>query len=129
MADFEAIPVEGTQAEQAVAYILQRVVNDRNFSWYMIGTESLQLCLLAEAQRTDKTEVEVEKELLEAMALADQRLQRDGRALPEVRVLRERLARLDQLLGHMSDAGKLDDVNYTKLCDLIHRAPADWPEE
>jgi hypothetical protein len=61
--------------EAAVLHILNRVVIDRNFSHLMMGTESLHLCLQAEADRTGKTVEECEQWLHKRMELEDQRRQ------------------------------------------------------
>jgi hypothetical protein len=128
MPDFHVVPIEtATPAQQAVHYILQRVVNDRNFSWYMWHTQSLRLCLLAEADRVGMTEAEVEKQLSVASEKANERLKRSCADRADVEVLQKRIDRIDQLLGHVSDCGKISDEHYTQLCDCIHRDPCDWP--
>jgi hypothetical protein len=124
MLDVETIPVAGTAAEQAVSHILRRVVNDRNFSWYLIGTESLRKCLVAEAARLGSTDEAVEVQMIAAMKAVDQR----GKREPDVEVLRKRIDAIDQHLGHMSDRGKINDADYTALCDFVHVDPADWKE-
>jgi hypothetical protein len=72
--------------EEAVRHILRRIVDDVN----MTATESLRLCVLAEAERAGKTEEDVERRLWLAI---EQRLERKP-AEPEVVVLRKELEEL-----------------------------------
>jgi hypothetical protein len=129
MPKFETVAVAGTAAEKAVSHILDRVVNDRNFSWYMIGTESFRLCLAAAAEHTGKTEEAFEREIFGRMQRANERLRRHNAEEADVEVQRKRLERIDDLLGRMSDGGLIDDKHYTRLCDFVHRDPSEWPAD
>lgn len=95
MPEWQASKIDGTPAEQAVHYVLQRVVNDRNFSWYMIGTQTLRLCIQAEAARTGKSEEAIEAELHEACQKANVRLRRHGADTADVCLLRLRVEELE----------------------------------
>lgn len=44
------------EAEYAVHYILERCRNDANFRWYMLHSETMRLCLRAEAKRLGQPE-------------------------------------------------------------------------
>lgn len=91
----DAINVELSPAEQAVKYILGRVVTDRNFSWYMFGTESLALCFEAEAARRGLTREDVEQEIV----------QKAGRDVADISIARERLEAIERLLSSMRARG------------------------
>lgn len=61
-----------TKAEQANWYIFCRVIEDRNFSYYLIGTHALELVLEAEAVRRSMTYMEIEAELFAKMDARDE---------------------------------------------------------
>lgn len=92
-----------TTAESAVAHILQRVANDRNLSYYTMGTQSLRLCLEAEAARTGKPVDTVEADLHAAIDAAQPRLENNGVGRADIVVLRERV---DELERQSSDSGE-----------------------
>ena len=97
----ESIPTpELTPAEEAVLHILQRVVTDRDFSWVMMGTQSLRLCLIAEGHRIGKPDDEVEADLHKAMAAQEERLRNNNADKPEVLVLRQRVETLERRKGN-----------------------------
>lgn len=126
MPNFSFAPETASASEKAVNYALYRVVSDRNFAHYMWGTETMALLLTAEAQRQGVTPEVVNEQLTKDAQAATPRLVKQRRDQPDVAWLRKRLDAIDELLGRMSDRGKLDDENYTKLCDYIHRDPNHW---
>ena len=129
MPEFQVMPIEGTASEKAVSRILQRVANDRNYSWYMIGTESLRLCINAEAERTGKTEAVVEADLHAAIDAAQPRLKRHGADRPDVEVLRERIEKLTEKLEQLNDDGKIGDTEHEELLVYLEKHPSSWPSE
>jgi hypothetical protein len=108
-----------TLAAEAVCYILQRVVNDRKFSYCMIGTEALHKCLAADAERRGMTVDAVEQDLLLVMHEEDKRRH----------VLDMRLDHIDRLLGRMHVRGHIEQGYYARLCQYIHVDPANWLED
>lgn len=64
---------ELTPAEMAVRHILERLVTDRDLSWLLMGTCSLELCVAAEANRRGVTPEAVRRELEASMLAADRR--------------------------------------------------------
>lgn len=53
-----------TAADLAVKYILDRIQTDPDLAWYMLHTEAMHLCCVAEAERLGKPIEEVELERL-----------------------------------------------------------------
>lgn len=125
----DAIKVELSPAEKAVKYILGRVVNDRNFSWYMFGTESLALCYEAEAARRGVTREDVEQELVQKYSAATGRLQQARRDVADISIARGRLEAIEGLLSSMRARGDIDSVAFSQLSGLVHCDPADLPGE
>ena len=106
-----------TKAEQAVRHILDRVIRDRNFSWHMMGSESLSLCLQAEMERTGKTANEVERELSTKMKDADLA----GAQPAELPILREKLDRIER-----ESKGKPVDPSWRHDIEHQARVVAGW---
>lgn len=61
MPDYSITPEPGAPAQVAVNYILQRIARDADFAWHMHGTQTLALCLEAEADRRGCSRDEVEQ--------------------------------------------------------------------
>lgn len=99
-----------TKSESAVQAILRRVIHSRDFSWLMIGTESLAVCLEAEAEFHDSTREAVEGDLfrqMEALDRAHRETGREHRNQPRVTLLEEerdalqsRVRKLEAELDH-----------------------------
>ncbi|GAA4443023.1 hypothetical protein [Bremerella cremea] len=97
-----------TAAETAVLKILQRVATSRDFSWLMAGTETLRLCLVAEAQRLGTSADDVEEKLSAAMMRDDERRRRQGElTTAEVLIHRHRVEAIEQLLTKVFAEGGL----------------------
>lgn len=109
MPDFEAPVIEAAEsaAESAVRYILKRVTADPNFRHYMLGTQTLEMCVTAEACRLVETrrgnpataKAIVEKSLEDSIARADARLKRSGETTPDVTLLRRRIEAAQEKLN------------------------------
>lgn len=129
MPEFQTVPIRGTAAEQAVNHILQRVVNDRNFSWYMIGTESLRKCLDAEGARRGISDEDVERELHEQMEQAQPRLERHRAGRAAVVVAEEKLEALEQTLSEIESLGLIEGWLLERLERAVQDGVAsDWED-
>lgn len=91
----------GTLAEQAVAYVLNRVVYDADVRWHMMGTETLRRCLIAEAERTGLPEYEVEARLAKRIK---------GRRQEKAKLVeaRERIEELEYASGNANRINELE---------------------
>lgn len=91
----------GTLAEQAVQFVLNRVVCDADVRWHMIGTETLRRCLIAEAERTGLSENEVEARLAKRIK---------GRRQEKAKLVeaRERIEELEYASGNANRINELE---------------------
>lgn len=92
---------ELSPADAAVMHILRRVASDPSFSWHMLHTEGLRLCLEAYAARVGKPVDEV-RESIESNAAS-------VREEPEIVQLRNRVTELEQQLGELREHAGLQD--------------------
>lgn len=76
-----------TAADIAVRHIIRRVQSEASFSWLMLGTESLALCIAAVAEQAGKDEGLMRRQI-EANAAST-------REVPEVVELRRRLDQIE----------------------------------
>ena len=115
MPDFEAPVVAGTAADKAVAYILRRVERDPNFRHYMLCTEALRLCLVAQAEREGKDEVSIATITVANVPPATG----DGQRTPDIVDMRNRIKAVESYLGDMRSRGRLSNEIYGVLSNLI----------
>ena len=116
--------MELTKSEKAIKHILNRVVESRNYSWYMWGTESLSLCLEAEAERRGITRDELQAEIHKRSVDLDQHYNetdREERTEAEVVVLRRRV---EELENQLAQAGNPDIIEVT--CCRCESMLDDW---
>lgn len=112
MTDFETPTIEGTAAEKAVIHIITRVRRDPNFRYYMLGTESLALCLKADAERRGESP-EVIKQIT---ALANPPLAYDdGGRIADVLAYRTVMERIASVAADLRDRGVLPASGYAEL--------------
>ena len=116
MPDFEAPVVAGTAADKAVAYILTRVERDPNFRHYMLGTEGLRLCLVAQAEREGKDEVSIAT--ITAMEDAPPATG-DGLRTPDIARMRRRIEAVESYISDLRSRGRLSNEIYGVLSNLI----------
>jgi hypothetical protein len=119
MPDFAAPAVIGSPADKAVAYLLARCQHDVNFQFYMLGTESLRLCLVAEADRLGVAGQEAIDPIIDAPTWKGIPGQKS-----DMEVMRDRLDRAVRVVEELAARGKL-----SQPCRVeIHRA-LDWQAE
>ena len=90
-------------AEQAVFHILERVIQDRQLSWHMIGTETLRKVLIAEAARVGTTDKVIEQQMLGRMHKWDEYLKQKGEDIRPREVVLE--AEVEELREQVDDDG------------------------
>lgn len=81
-------------AQEAVAHIIRRVRIDANFSWLMLGTESLAMRVKAHAERLGQPEADVAAEVQQRAA--------SNHNTPEVVALRSKVESLERKLARLS---------------------------
>lgn len=97
---------EMSKAEVAVSLVLDRVVRCRDFSWHMWGTETMAVCLEAEAERLGITRADLEKTLAaNAKQLDDyhKNTSRSYRTTSAEEKLEERVSELESQLAGAED--------------------------
>ena len=120
MPEFQAVVIENsTPAEEAVQYVLQRVIHDRDYSWYMWGTETLRRCFIAEGARRGVPDSQIEAETVQASLAADERLKRHGADRARVRILDEKLDALEEKICDLQFEGELPEELAESLLELI----------
>lgn len=108
-----------TNSEAAVRNVLERIVESRNFSWYMWGTETMALCMEAEAERLGITREELQKQIHQRSMELDEyhkKTDRKERTEAEVVVLRRENKDLERRLARESSYG-VGDYCSTRLSD------------
>jgi len=127
--------------EAAAAWAIERVKNDANFRWYMIGTHTLYLCVEAEASRRGVSKDVVEREISTAcerqrepdIVVLRKQLEEaeskfggvfacdpDPPASEEVWTLERQIERCkEQLENHRDGRHSLTDQDYANLLDIL----------
>lgn len=114
--------------EVAVSHILNRVIIDRNFSWEMARTETLNLCLQAEAERTGKTVEECEAWLYKRMRLENERLRILGKDVAEVQILKKKLKSIKNQMKRKINDLHLWELSHPKCSDIHYLTPLEYLE-
>lgn len=97
---------EMNKAEAAVNHVLDRVVRSRDFSWHMWGTETMALCLEAEAERLGTTRKDLEKTLAADAKRIDEyhhKTSRSYRTTSAEEKLEKRISELESQLSGAED--------------------------
>jgi len=113
MPDFEAPVANGTAADNAVAYILKRVKRDANFRHYMLGTEALRLCLVADAERHG-----LPTDGISSISNAPPAQTEDK---PDILELRKQMDNIDSLVFDAYQKGEIEDDVYTAIRMISNR--------
>jgi len=110
------VEIVGTYAEKAIVHLLTRVKEEANFRHYMLGTESLRLCLKADAERRGLPPEEIENisSLDAPPAAAAEAFQ------PHVVVYRRRCQAVQECIGRFLSQGRIDEATFSELYDLVN---------
>lgn len=113
--------------EAAVVYILHRTKVDADFRWHMTLTQSLRLCMIAEAKRRGVTVESVEAEIYQA----------EPKQVAEIVTLREKIEALEEengklheengeLAGDREEYLREDCIEFDAHSENVHEVLRSW---
>lgn len=108
------VQTKRSKAELATLHITQRVIESPDFAHYMLATESLRLCLDAEAEVAGISYDECERRILEAINLRRKSQRRNGgptAAEPREITLEHRIEELETELSDYRDDEESDNFS------------------